>query len=83
MQNLRPLGGAQTTVNDFQVFGSIFVLSFTQPLSSLGCCNEDYIPIGGLLLLQVAEGIGFKDWARCTHRFRNICRLKSKERTSL
>lgn len=84
MQNLRPLGGAQTTVNDFQdVFASISVLSFTQPLCSLGCCYEDYIPIGGLLLLQVAEGIGFKDWARCTHRFRNICRLKSKERTSL
>lgn len=49
--------------------------SFTNLLCSLGRFNEGYIPIGGLLLLQVVEGIGFEDWARCTHRFRNICRL--------
>lgn len=66
-------------MNDFQdAFARISELSFTHLLCSLGCCNEDYVPIGGFLLLQVAEGIGFEDWARCTHRFRNICRLKSK-----
>lgn len=79
-----PLGGAQTTANSFQdAFPRISEMSFTHLLCSLGCCNEDYIPIGGLLLLQVAEGIGFEDWARCTRRFRNICRLKSNGRASL
>lgn len=35
--------------------------------------------MGGLLLLQVAEGIGFEDRARSTHRFRNLCRLENNE----
>lgn len=50
--------------------------SFTNLLCSPRCFNEDYTPIGGLLLLQVAEGISFEDWARCARRFRDICRLK-------
>lgn len=55
-------------------------MSFNNLLCSLGCFNEDGVPIGGLLLLQVAEGIGFKDGARCTRRFRNICRLERQRK---
>lgn len=50
--------------------------SFTNLLCSLRCFHKDYAPIAGLLLLQVAEGISFEDWARCARRFRDICRLK-------
>lgn len=40
--------------------------------------NEDDAPVGGPLLLQVAEGVGFEDGAGRGHRFGNICRLEIK-----
>lgn len=69
-------------INSETPFQGSYELSFTHLPCSLGFCSEGYIPIGGLLLLQVAEGIGFEDWSRCYHRFRNICRLKKQTQAS-
>lgn len=55
-------------------------MSFNNLLCSLGRLNEGCVPIGGLLLLQVAEGIGFKDGARRAHGLRNICRLERQRK---